>query len=146
MQGRFSEMMVVVEEEEEKEESHRAVSHKFYLQHSRKLLSDFGDCLVKLSTTYVLKLCILATHTKNHNKHPQLQEKINLLPFSSRVHISASIDCSLSAAQMRVALTLQSATYAVTQNININTSNLKQVTFLFICVGKKIEEIPILQR
>lgn len=56
-------MMVVVEEEEEKEESHCAVSHKFYLQHSRKLLSDFGDCFVKLSTTYVLKLCILATHT-----------------------------------------------------------------------------------
>ena len=100
----------------------------FYLQHSRKLLSDFGDCLVKVSTSYVLKLCILATHAKKHSKTSTTSEKINSLPFSSRAHISASIYCSLSAVQMKVSLTLQSATYTVTQNININTSNLKLVT------------------
>lgn len=106
----------------------------FYLQHSRKLLSDFGDCLVKVSTSYVLKLCILATHAKNTVKTSTTSEKINSLPFSSRAHISASIYCSLSAAQTKVSLTLQSATYTVTQNININTSNLKLVTGnLFIC-------------
>ena len=90
MQGRFSEM-----EEEKEEEGGRGGGggeggrrrrrrnvfltvwyHKLYLQHSRKLFSDFGNCLVKLPTSYVLKLCILATHTQKKKKTVKYQFQI----------------------------------------------------------------------